>query len=86
MNKKPKYVKALISFRRLERGKVYEVVEEECDEYYLREAGWQAISGFEVMPPTYDHLEEQVRAFLTTPVHPCSCKKCGAPKPCAYHG
>lgn len=93
MNKKeqkPKYVKCVLGGRRVEKGKVYEVVEQEYDEYYLRDGkrdvGWHLTSGFNPMPPTYDHVEEKVRAILTTPTDPHVCKKCCAPLPCAYHG
>lgn len=86
----PKYVKCLkASHRRLVKDKVYEVVQAEYDEYYLRDGktdiGWYLSSGFEVMPPTYDHEEVKMRLWLVTPVQPCSCKKCGAPVPCSYH-
>jgi len=84
-----KYVKSLRGSAKLVKGKVYEVVKREFEEVYLqdgtRPVGWFLDSYFEPMPPTYDHKEETLRAILTTPSHDCTCKKCGAPIPCAYH-
>jgi hypothetical protein len=87
----PKYVKCVRSSlsRKLERGKVYEVVEHESDDYYVRDGrrdvGWFCKSNFDPMPPTYDHKEETVRKILTSINRDCTCKRCGAPTPCEYH-
>lgn len=86
----PKYVKSLLASSKLEKGKVYEVIAVEFDELRLRdgtrEMGWFLNKYFEPMPLTYDYLEEKLRAILTTPAQPCTCKKCSAPLPCSYHG
>jgi len=70
----------------LQVGKVYEVREQDEYDFHLPGVGWVEKRFFEVMPPTYDHLEVTLRTILTTPCHDRTCKKCGAPTPCSYHG
>lgn len=87
----PKYLMCIKvpNSRKLEKGKVYEVVEADEMDYYIkdgsRDIGWFYAEYFKPMPPTYDHVEQRLRAILTAPCHDHTCKKCGAPTPCSYH-
>jgi hypothetical protein len=91
VNQVPKYVQCVRTYSgvRMEKGKVYEVTQSEDGEYFIvdgrRHIGWLPATYFIAMPPTYDHKEETVRKILTSINRDCTCTRCGAPTPCAYH-
>lgn len=84
--KQPMYFKCnRKAYPSLKVGQVYEVTEADEYDLHIPGVGWCEKRFFDPMPPSYDHLEVKLRLILTTPCHDRTCKRCGAPTPCAYH-